>query len=47
MSHFALAIGSCTENKDHQIIECYYPEPIFMPAEALVTALTALLSLSP
>lgn len=45
MSHFALAIGSCTENKAHQIIECYYPEPLLSPADSLVTALQTLLTI--
>lgn len=40
MSHFALAFGTATKNKDGKIIEAYFPNPILNPEASLVEALS-------
>ena len=46
MTHFALAIGTCTTNKDGKIIECYYPDPIINPSEDLIKALSVVIEIA-
>lgn len=44
MTFFALALGTATKNKHGKIIEAYFPTPILHPSEALITALTEIVS---
>ena len=45
MTYYALGLGSCTENKHQDIIECFYPQPLLAPDDALVAQITSLLEL--
>lgn len=46
MTHFALAIGTCTKNRDDKIIECYYPDPIISPSDELIKALSVVINIA-
>ncbi|WP_428239925.1 2,3,4,5-tetrahydropyridine-2,6-dicarboxylate N-succinyltransferase [Gynuella sp.] len=39
MSHFAMAFGTATKNKQGKIIESYFPEPILSPDDKLINEL--------
>ncbi|MGR2766429.1 2,3,4,5-tetrahydropyridine-2,6-dicarboxylate N-succinyltransferase [Photobacterium ganghwense] len=41
MASFALALGTATKNRDNKIIEAFFPTPILNPADALVSAIAA------
>jgi 2,3,4,5-tetrahydropyridine-2-carboxylate N-succinyltransferase len=47
MAFYAIALGSCTENKQHDIIECFYPQPIMAPNAEWVGQLQSVLSMGP
>jgi 2,3,4,5-tetrahydropyridine-2-carboxylate N-succinyltransferase len=42
MSTFALAFGTTTKNRDHKIIEAFFPNPLLNPSEDLVAIVGAL-----
>ncbi|STO56591.1 2,3,4,5-tetrahydropyridine-2,6-dicarboxylate N-succinyltransferase [Grimontia hollisae] len=46
MASFALAFGTATKNKDGKIIEAFFPTPILNPSDALVSALSSVVSYS-
>lgn len=46
MTYFALAIGTCTKNKDGKIIECYFPDPILNPSKKLISAISSVAEIS-